>query len=73
MIWTRHFWKDAAERAIKTAAQVAASFLSAEGMGLFDADWTAFGSVVGMSFVLSVLTSVASAPVGQRESGSILK
>lgn len=63
-MFTLLFWKAAAERAIKTAAQTAAALLIANGTGLLDTDWAQAGSVAGMAAVLSVLTSVGSAGVG---------
>lgn len=74
-MFSKVFWKDALERAIKTAAQ----------FGLFalgTVTWTVIGDVISTSqavglavafgFVLSILTSVASAPVNDPESASLV-
>jgi len=58
-MWGRNFWRDAAERAIRTTAQVIVALAAAAGTGLLDTDWLAMLSAAGMAGVLSVLTSVA--------------
>lgn len=63
-IWTTTFWKAAAERAIKSAAQSAVALLSVDGIGLLDVDWTQTASVSGLMALLSLLTSVASSGIG---------
>lgn len=59
------FWRDSAERALKTAAQAVLLAIGAsEGFNLFALDWrNALGVAVG-GFVLSILTSLVSAPFG---------
>ncbi len=69
-MFKKRFWKDAAERAVKTAAQVAAATLGANAAGLLDADWVGVASVSGLAAVLSLLTSVASAPLGDANTAS---
>lgn len=59
-IYSADFWSAAAERAIKTVAQTAASLIVAGGFGLLDADWIAVASVSGMAGVVSLLTSIGS-------------
>ena len=60
-LFTRAFWADAAERAIKTAAQVA---ILAIGQGvtvdLFSADWRNVAGLAAGGAVLSLLSSIAS-------------
>jgi hypothetical protein len=69
---TRSFWRDAAERAVKTAAQVAVGLLTADQViGLLDIDWGQGASVVGLATLISLLTSVASARVGERGTASL--
>lgn len=63
-MWTKAFWRAAAERSIKTFAQTAAALLVAAGTGLLDSDWQSTASVAGMAALLSVLTSVGSAGIG---------
>ena len=71
-LFTDDFWNDATERAIKTGAQFVIGGLGlGEITNAFSIDWqlgVGFG-VTGV--VLSLLTSVASAGVGQRGSPSI--
>jgi len=69
------FWKRAVERAVKTAAQVVVGMLSADHvLGLLDVDVIQVVSVAGLSLVLSLLTSVASAPAhGDSENPSVVK
>ena len=57
------FWKDALERAVRTAAQAAVALLTAGATGLLDVDWVQVASVSGLAAVVSVLTSVGSGAV----------
>lgn len=58
------FAKATLERAVKTFAQALAALLLADGTGLLNTAWVDRLSVAGMAALLSVLTSVASAPFG---------
>lgn len=69
-MWTWTFWKQALERAIKTAAQVGAALLGVAGLGILDVDWKSVGSVVALAVVASLLTSVATSEMGQANSPS---
>ncbi len=71
-MFTYRFWQLASERALKTFAQSLLALLSVAGVGLLTAPWTTALSTAGMAAVLSVLTSIASEPVGERHSPSLL-
>lgn len=67
------FWLEVADRAIKGAAQDIIKVLTAAQVAnLSGVDWKAIASFAGFGILLSVLTSVASAPFGQEESPTIL-
>jgi hypothetical protein len=66
------FWKQAAERAVKTAIQVFVALLSVGNIGILDAPWSAALSTAAMAAFLSVLTSVISEPVGHRQTPSVI-
>lgn len=72
MIWSASFWKQAAERAVKTAAQAGAAFFVVGSTGVADVDWATVGGVAGAAAVASVLTSLASAPFGPADSPSLV-
>jgi ABC-type lipoprotein release transport system permease subunit len=61
MIFTRVFWVDALERAIKTAAQFAVTLIGANQTPIFDLDVAQIAGVSATGFVVSVLTSIVSA------------
>ena len=63
-MFTLLFWRAALERAIKTFGQTFAATAIAAGTGLLDTEWVTLLSVSGMAVLLSVATSLASAPVG---------
>jgi glyoxylate carboligase len=63
-MWSHTFWVAVTERSIKTIAQTAAALLVGNGVGLLNADWVSVLSVAGMAGVVSVLTSIGSATVG---------
>lgn len=63
-MWTKVFWVQTLERAVKTSAQTAVALLSAEGLSLLEVDWTTVGSVSVMAAFVCVLTCIASTPVG---------
>lgn len=71
-MWTPAFWKDAAERAIKTGVQ---SLIATFGVGttVLEMDWGAALAVSGTATLLSVLTSIVSEPVGDREQASLVE
>lgn len=61
---TGTFWVATLERAVKTAAQVAAALIGTGAVGITELDWAQIGSVSATSAVLSVLTSLASDRIG---------
>lgn len=66
-MWTGLFWKAAAERAIKTAAQVVVTFLGADVVNAFAVDYERVAGIAAGAAVVSVLTSLVSAPAGPPE------
>lgn len=66
------FWKQAGERAVKTAIQVFIAVLSVGNVGILNAPWTTALSTAAMAALLSVLTSLVSEPVGQRRTPSVI-
>ena len=70
-IYTPVFWKDAAERAVYTAAQAAIGVLTAGSIGLVDVDWAATGSIAGLAAVVSVLKSIVASGVGNGDASLV--
>jgi len=61
---TRMFWTAVLERAIKSAAQAAALVFGAGQVDAMNVSWADVGGFALGGFVLSVLTSLASSPLG---------
>lgn len=59
------FWTATLERAIKTAAQSLITLIGTEAVGILALDWGQILSVTATMTLLSVLTSVASGPIGE--------
>ena len=72
-MFTRQFWKLAAERAVKVFAETLAGVLVVSGVGLFAADWKSALSTALMATLVSVLTSVASLRWGPPNSPSVVQ
>ncbi|MFV8242198.1 holin [Mycolicibacterium peregrinum] len=74
-IWTLRFWKDAAERAIKTFAQSAVIALSGDAFNVWHVDWVGVGGVALGGALLSLLTSIGSnaLPFGDKGTASVIK
>lgn len=70
-MFTAKFWRDAIERAVKTAAQTAATLFVGD-VTVLNIDWTAGGALVGTATLLSVLTSIASATIGDPSTAAAL-
>lgn len=71
-IWTVAYWKDTAERAVKTFAQ---SLVAAVAVGtpLLDIEWTTALGLAGAATLLSVLSSIGSAAFGRADSASLVR
>lgn len=72
-MFTGIFWKKAFERSVKTFAQAGAALLVGDGLGVLTVDWGNVFSVAGLAAVASFLTSVASLPVGEQDSPSLVE
>ncbi|MGB3707591.1 holin [Gordonia sp. (in: high G+C Gram-positive bacteria)] len=70
-MFTRRFWSDAVERAVKTGAQTLAAMF-AVGVTVLSIDWTDALAVSGTAMMLSVLTSIASTGVGDHTTAAAL-
>lgn len=70
-MWTSEFWKQAAERAVKTFAQTLVAAGLVVGVAGWD-EWQAALIAAGIAALLSVATSVASAGFGDKGSPSLV-
>lgn len=70
-MFTKIFWKDTAERAVKTFAQSLAAVLTAGATGVLDVDWKNAVSVALLATLVSVFTSIGSGTVGDQSASAI--
>lgn len=72
---TGRFWADALERAVKTAAQALLSLwlVGDVAFDLFQVDWGGALGVAAGAAVISILTSIASGPVGDPGTASLVR
>ena len=68
---TSNFWKRTAERAVKTFAQAALGLLTVE-LVMDSSGWLPAAIAVGIATATSVLSSIASAQVGDPEDPSLV-
>lgn len=71
-MWTKQFWVDSAERAIRTFAQALIAVLGAGAVNILTVDWVQALSVAAGAAVLSLLTSIASSGFGAKGTPSFL-
>lgn len=72
-MFTGKFWKQAAERAVKAFAySLLAQWGAGDVLGIGSVDWGRSFSVSGLAALLSVIGSVASAGVGEKDSPSLV-
>lgn len=69
-MWTKKFWKETAERAIKSAAQSLLGLWALDGFNVLHADFVLGAGVAGGAALLSLLTSIVSLPFGATGSPS---
>jgi len=67
------FWKDAAERAIRTGAQALLALWATDISGVLEVDWTQAASVAALAALTSILMSVAATGVGNSQDASAIK
>lgn len=72
-LWSRSFWADALERAVKTAAQFLITAIGGEVFNVWQADWLDIAGVTLGGAVLSLATSIASGalPFGSEGTASL--
>ena len=70
--FTRSWFFDSMERAAKTSAQTLLALWGSDGLSLLTVSWIPALSVAGGAAVLSLLTSVVSAPVGEPGTASLV-
>jgi ABC-type enterochelin transport system permease subunit len=63
-MWTTAFWVSAAERAVKTAAQVTITFVGADIANAFAVDYQRVAGIALGAALVSLLTSIASSQAG---------
>lgn len=71
-MWTAQFWKDATERAVKTAAQAALASIGAVSWANGGVTWGSTLVGLGIGVGLSIVTSLLSSLVGSSNSASAL-
>lgn len=71
-MFTVGFWRDVLERAVKTAAQFALVGGLADVTDVLVLEWQQVAAAAGAGFVVSVATSLASAPFGPHGSPSLV-
>ena len=71
-MFTKSFWVESLERAVKTAAQFALVGGLADATNAMALDWQQVAAAAGAGFVVSVATSFASLPFGAGGSPSLV-
>ena len=71
-MFTKAFWLDAGERALKTFAQAFLSVLAVSGVTVLNLNWTEALAIAGTATLGSVLTSIVSAKAGGTETASLV-
>lgn len=72
-IYSHAFWRDATERAIKSAAQAAILAIGGGAINVLTLDWATVAGASGGGLLLSLLTSIASAGITQRDTASLAR
>ena len=72
-MFTLDFWKDALERAIRTAAQALVASWATGVTGVLEVNWIQAASVAGLAAVTSILMSLAATGRGNPDSASLLE
>ncbi len=70
---TGQFWKAAAERAAKSAAQSLLGLWALDGFNVLHADFALGAGIAGGAALLSLLTSIVSAGIGPSDSPSMVE
>ncbi|NOQ58412.1 Holin [Mycolicibacterium fortuitum] len=70
-MWSLTFWKDTAERALKSFAQGVILALGGGAVNVLHLDWLTLGGAGGGAALLSVLTSIVSAGVANKGTASM--
>jgi hypothetical protein len=72
-MFTRKFWEDAAERAIRAGAWAALSFLGvASQVNALTVDWATTGGMFARGLLLSLLGSLVGSKVGDPDTAALL-
>jgi hypothetical protein len=72
-MWTAKFWRDAAERAVKSTAQAVVLYVGADvTFDAWHAGWATAGGIALAATALSLLSSLASSKVGDSTSASLV-
>ena len=72
-MWNRKFWKTAAERALRTLAQVLLSLIVVGETGFMDVDWIQALSVAGLAALASILMSIVATGIGDKDTASFVR
>jgi hypothetical protein len=67
------FWKDAAERAIRTAAQALLALWATDVTGVLAVDWVQAGSVAALAGLTSILMSIIATGMGDKDTATFRK
>lgn len=70
-MFTKRFWRDAAERAVSTAAQSALLVFGADQLDALQADWRLVAGFAAGGAVLSLLKALAASQVGEPATASL--
>ena len=72
-MWNQKFWKTAAERALRTLAQVLLSLIVVGETGFMNVDWIQALSVAGLAAVASILMSIVATGIGDKDTASFVR
>ena len=71
-MWTARFWRDAAERTIRTMAQTLLALLGNQAVNVVALDWQQMLSVTVGAGLVCVLTAIVASGVGYHKSASFV-